>query len=73
MPWALCFRERWYAKHTVIDGYQLCFDGNGFSQLACISDADDQVRFGYENLCVTDTSFRFYVSAYDAILEFEFK
>lgn len=30
LPWALCFKERWYTKHTVIDGYQLCFDGNGF-------------------------------------------
>ena len=28
-PWAVCMKERWYAKHTVIDGKQLVFDGNG--------------------------------------------
>ena len=29
LPWAICMKERWYAKHTVIDGKQLVFDGNG--------------------------------------------
>lgn len=29
LPWALCMKERWYAKHTVIDGKQLTFDGTG--------------------------------------------
>jgi len=29
MPWALCFRERWTAKHTIIDGKQLEFYGSG--------------------------------------------
>ena len=29
LPWAICLRERWIAKHTVIDGKQLVFDGNG--------------------------------------------
>ena len=29
VPWAVCFRERWYVKHTVIDGKRLCFDGKG--------------------------------------------
>ena len=29
-PWALCMQEKWYAKHTIIDGQQLYFDGNGF-------------------------------------------
>ena len=29
MPWAICLRERWYAKHTIIDGEQLQFDGKG--------------------------------------------
>ena len=28
-PWAVCIRERWYTKHTVIDGKQLVFDGTG--------------------------------------------
>ena len=28
-PWAVCIRERWYAKHTFIDGKQLVFDGTG--------------------------------------------
>ncbi len=28
-PWAICFKERWYVKHTVIDGVQLTFDGTG--------------------------------------------
>ena len=27
--WAICYRERWYAKHTVIDGARLEFDGKG--------------------------------------------
>lgn len=31
-PWAICMKERWIAKHTVIDGRQLVFDGTG-SQL----------------------------------------
>jgi len=28
-PWAVCCKERWIAKHTYIDGRQLCFDGSG--------------------------------------------
>ena len=32
VPWAVCMKERWIAKHTVIDGQQLVFDGTG-SQL----------------------------------------
>lgn len=28
-PWAICMKERWIAKHTIIDGHQLVFDGNG--------------------------------------------
>ena len=28
-PWAMCMKERWYAKHTIIDGKQIVFDGNG--------------------------------------------
>ena len=28
-PWAICLRERWYVKHTVIDGHKLTFDGTG--------------------------------------------
>lgn len=28
-PWAICMKERWIAKHTVIDGHQLTFDGTG--------------------------------------------
>ena len=28
-PWAACMKERWIAKHTIIDGEQLTFDGNG--------------------------------------------
>ena len=26
-PWAVCIKEKWYAKHTIIDGKQLVFDG----------------------------------------------
>ena len=26
-PWALCMYHRWEAKHTIIDGQQLEFDG----------------------------------------------
>ncbi len=29
VPWAVCLKERWYVKHTVIDGRQLTFDGTG--------------------------------------------
>ncbi len=28
-PWAICLTESWMAKHTVIDGHQLKFDGTG--------------------------------------------
>lgn len=28
-PWAVCVKERWYAKHTKIDGKQVVFDGTG--------------------------------------------
>ena len=28
-PWAICVKERWIAKHTIIDGRQLMFDGTG--------------------------------------------
>ena len=27
IPWATCISQRWYAKHTIIDGQQLHFDG----------------------------------------------
>ena len=29
LPWAVCFKEEWYARHTVIDGQRLHFDGTG--------------------------------------------
>ena len=29
VPWAICLKESWYVKHTVIDGHKLTFDGNG--------------------------------------------
>ena len=29
VPWAVCIKESWFAKHTVIDGHRLTFDGNG--------------------------------------------
>ena len=28
-PWAVCLKQRWLTKHTVIDGQQLVFDGTG--------------------------------------------
>lgn len=28
IPWALCIREKWYAKHTYIEGKQLEFTGS---------------------------------------------
>lgn len=28
-PWAICVKQRWIARHTVIDGKQLVFDGTG--------------------------------------------
>ena len=31
-PWAICMKERWMARHTIIDGKRLTFDGTG-SQL----------------------------------------
>lgn len=30
VPAAVCLKERWLAKHTIIDGKQLVFDGNGW-------------------------------------------
>lgn len=29
LPWAVCIKQRWIAKHTIIDGYQVVFDGTG--------------------------------------------
>lgn len=29
VPWAECYTQRWYAKHTHIDGKQMVFDGKG--------------------------------------------
>ena len=29
VPWAVCMKERWIAKHTIIDGRQVYFDGTG--------------------------------------------
>lgn len=29
IPWAVCMKERWYVKHTIIDGHKLTFDGTG--------------------------------------------
>ena len=28
-PWMICYKQRWIAKHTYIDGIQLQFDGTG--------------------------------------------
>lgn len=28
-PWAICMKQRWIAKHTIIDGRRLTFDGTG--------------------------------------------
>lgn len=30
LPGAVCMKERWLAKHTIIDGHQVTFDGNGW-------------------------------------------
>jgi uncharacterized membrane protein YjgN (DUF898 family) len=27
IPWAVCYTQRWYTKHTYIDGKQLVFKG----------------------------------------------
>ena len=29
LPWAVCLKQRWIAKHTIIDGKRLTFDGTG--------------------------------------------
>ena len=29
VPWGVCIKERWIARHTYIDGRQLVFDGTG--------------------------------------------
>lgn len=37
MYWARCYKERWFAKHTVIDGLTLKFTGKGIQYFAkCI-------------------------------------
>jgi uncharacterized membrane protein YjgN (DUF898 family) len=28
-PWAVCLKQSWIAKHTIIDGKRLTFDGTG--------------------------------------------
>ena len=28
-PWAVCFKERWYTEHTIIEGKKLEFTGTG--------------------------------------------
>lgn len=28
-PWAVCIYQRWFARHTTIDGKRLTFDGTG--------------------------------------------
>ncbi|MBO5036401.1 MAG: DUF898 family protein [Clostridia bacterium] len=29
VPWAVCIKQRWIAKHTILDGRQVYFDGTG--------------------------------------------
>lgn len=29
LPWAVCYKQKWYANHTFIKGHQLVFTGNG--------------------------------------------
>jgi uncharacterized membrane protein YjgN (DUF898 family) len=29
LPWAICMRYRWRAKHTIIGGYRVAFTGTG--------------------------------------------
>lgn len=29
VPWAVCMKQRWETKHTVIEGKRLCFNGTG--------------------------------------------
>lgn len=29
VPWTVCMKQKWIAKHTIIDGHQVVFDGNG--------------------------------------------
>ncbi len=29
MPGMICFKERWYARHTIVDNHRVTFDGNG--------------------------------------------
>lgn len=29
LPWALCLFQSWLAKHTIVDGHQMKFDGTG--------------------------------------------
>ena len=30
-PWAVCIYVKWHAKHTIINGMHLTFDGKGIS------------------------------------------
>jgi uncharacterized membrane protein YjgN (DUF898 family) len=29
LPWAICYKEKWITKHTVINGKRLAFNGTG--------------------------------------------
>ena len=33
-PWAICMVYRWEAKHTIIDGYRMHFDGTAMQLFA---------------------------------------
>ena len=34
VPWAVCMRESWFVRRTVLDGYELSFDGTGIQLFA---------------------------------------
>lgn len=43
-PWAICMKERWIAKNTIIDNKQLIFDGKGIQLLG------KMIKWGF--LCI---------------------
>lgn len=43
-PWAICMRERWIAKNTIIDNKQVIFDGKGIQLLG------NMIKWGF--LCI---------------------
>lgn len=53
--------------------YLYCFDGENYTPIVCLPDYDTYLSSSCEDLCVTDTAFRYYNSTHNAIVELSFE